>query len=83
MSNSELTSRAHLITLNEDCIKFLRNNIKYPFIEIKCHGSEKSTEILPIGSLLSKKMFLFLEQTYLDEIKCLKSEMKKILNNQD
>ena len=81
MDNKELTHKAHLITLHENYIKFLKDNIECPFIEIKCYGAARATKKLSIRKELAEKMFLFLEQEYTKDIDKLKEAMRTILNN--
>ena len=84
MDNKELIHKAHLIKLHEDYIKFLKNSIEYPFIEIECHGAERTTRKLYIDDKeLAKKMFLFLEAEYLKKIQDIKDEMFTLLNNEN
>ena len=82
MDNKELTSKAHLITVKESDINFLHKGIDYPFIEINCHGAERITIKNGIGKKLAKKMFLFLEAEYKQEIKEIKDNMFTILKSQ-
>ena len=84
MDNKELTNKAHLVTVNQGHIDFLKNSIEYPFIEIECHGAERTTQKLYIDDKeLAKKMFLFLEAEYLKKIQDIKDEMFTLLNNEN